>query len=121
MDLSFSERWNRHFSRIRRRRLRFVLFLATLLIAGLLARPVAAEIPRGVFSLFGTGTPATNDALENPDVAGISVRQNWVDLEPSEGNFDWSFLDSEVAKAAAAGKVVLLRIITQGGKPTWVT
>lgn len=90
-------------------------------MAGLLARPAAAEIPRGVFSLFGTGTPATNDALNNPDVMGFSIRQNWADLEPSEGNFDWSFLDSEVAKAAGAGKCVLLRIITQSGKPAWVT
>ena len=90
-------------------------------MAGLLARPAAAEIPRGVFSLFGTGTPAANDALNNPDVMGISIRQNWADLEPSEGNFEWSFLDSEVAKAAGAGKCVLLRIITQSGKPAWVT
>ncbi len=92
-----------------------------LFIAGLTARPLAAQMPRGVFSLFGTGTPAANDALNNPAVAGISIRQNWADLEPSEGNFDWSFLDSEVAKAATAGKGILLRINTQANKPAWVT
>ena len=60
-------------------------------------------------------------ARSNPDVVGVSIRQDWADLEPSEGSFNWSFLDSEVAKAAAAGKDVLLRIRTQDGKPEWVT
>ena len=41
--------------------------------------------------------------------------------EPAEGVFDWTFVDSEVARAAAAGKKVLLRIGTQAGKPEWVT
>ena len=66
-------------------------------------------------------TAASQAALDNPDVMGISIRQGWSDLEPTEGNFDWSFLDSEVAKAAAAGKQVMLRIGTQSGKPAWVT
>jgi hypothetical protein len=42
-------------------------------------------------------------------------------LEPTEGAFDWTFLDSAVAASAAAGKQVLLRIGTQAGKPAWVT
>ena len=59
--------------------------------------------------------------LQNPAVDGISIRQDWADLEPSESAFDWSFLDSEVARASAAGKQVLLRVNTQIGKPAWVT
>jgi hypothetical protein len=98
---------------------------ALLAVAFFFAAPVVqlaeAEMPRGVYALFGTGTPIANDGLENPDLAGFSIRQNWADLEPSEGNFDWSFLDSEVAKAAAVGKGILLRINTQAGKPAWVT
>jgi hypothetical protein len=83
--------------------------------------PVIGQIPHGVFSLSGSGQGASEKALNNPDVMGISIRQGWMDLEPTEGNFDWSFLDSEVAKAAAAGKKVMLRIGTQSGKPAWVT
>ncbi len=79
------------------------------------------QIPRGVFSLAAAGQVASDNALANPDVVGMSIRQAWAELEPSEGNFDWSFLDSEVARAAAANKVVLLRILTQSGKPAWVT
>ncbi|MGI8890911.1 MAG: beta-galactosidase [Chthoniobacterales bacterium] len=58
--------------------------------------------------------------MDNPAVDGISLRQDWADLEPSEGVFSWTFLDSEVARAAAAGKQVLLRINTQAHKPAWV-
>ena len=51
----------------------------------------------------------------------MSVRQDWAELEPNEGSFDFSFLDSEVARIAAAGKKILLRINTQAGKPSWVS
>jgi hypothetical protein len=88
-----------------------------------------SEIPRGVFCLqpAGQGTGRDPVVYSDADVDGISVRQNWGDLEPTEGVYDWTFLDNVTAKAAAAGKVVLLRVITGGGDialggncPTWV-
>ena len=80
-----------------------------------------AQVPQGIFSLTASGQAASGDVFENPGVAGMSIRQDWAELEPSEGNFDWSYLDSEIARATAAGKAVLLRIRTQSGKPAWVT
>ena len=59
--------------------------------------------------------------LTNPDVDGISIRYGWMDLEPTEGTYNWTYLDSMVASAAAAGKKVLLRIGTMSGRPAWVT
>ena len=100
---------------------RVATLVGVLFFAGPFAGSASVQVPHGVFSLFATGKPAAQSALENPDLVGVSIRQDWADLEPSEGSFDWSFLDSEVAKAAAAGKDVLLRIRTQGGKPEWVT
>src|SRR5438309_9393196 len=88
-----------------------------------------SQIPRGVFCLQPAGQGTGGDAVvySDPDVDGISVRQNWADLQPTEGVYDWRFLDSVTAKAAAAGKAVLLRVITGGGAvalvghgPTWV-
>ncbi|MBA3962945.1 MAG: beta-galactosidase [Chthoniobacterales bacterium] len=80
-----------------------------------------ADIPRGVFCLVAAGVPCPSTVLSNPNVDGVGVRQAWADLEPTEGHFNWTFLDSEVARASAAGKGVLLRILTQTGKPSWVT
>jgi hypothetical protein len=71
--------------------------------------------------LTSAGHPCADAVLSNPNVDGVSVRQDWADLEPSEGNFDFSFLDSEVGRVATAGKKILLRINTQNGKPSWVT
>lgn len=100
---------------------RLAWLLGTLLFALFSTDPVKAQVPRGVFSLSGSGGKANERALVNPDVTGISIRQDWADLEPIEGQFDFAFLDSEVARATAAGKQVLLRIGTQAGKPAWVT
>ena len=83
--------------------------------------PAYAQVPRGVFSLYEEGGTANQSVLDNPDVTGITVRQAWADLEPNENEFDFCYLDSEIARAAAAGKQVLLRINTQAGKPAWVT
>ena len=63
----------------------------------------------------GQGTGQDPFVYSDPDVDGISVRQNWGDLELTEGVYDWSYLDNVTAMAAAAGKAVLLRIGTGGG------
>jgi len=101
-----------------------VSFPLLLLLYGgicLFGSPLRAAVPKGVFSLGAAGVPCSERVLQNPDVDGVSIRQDWADLEPSESAFDWRFLDSEVSRAAAAGKKVILRINTQGGKPAWVT
>ena len=79
------------------------------------------QVPRGVFSLDQEGGAASQTVLDNPDVTGITVRQSWAALEPNECEFDFCYLDSEIERAAVAGKKVLLRISTQAGKPPWVT
>jgi hypothetical protein len=100
-------------------------FLVTLLSPLVLAGQVSAEsskmIPRGVFSLGPGAEPADAEVLASPAVDGISVRQPWSNLERSPGVFDWSFLDSEISRAAKAGKMVLVRILTEGpAVPKWV-
>jgi hypothetical protein len=80
-----------------------------------------ADVPEGVFSLGISDKPCTETVLANANVTGISIRCGWRDLEPTEGVYDWTFLDSEIAGAAAAGKQVILRVMSQAGKPDWVT
>ena len=80
----------------------------------------SAGIPRGVLSLGRVGEPADPAVLSDPWVDGISIRQAWKKLERAPGVYDWSFLDSEVARAGKAGKFVLLRVLSEGpGIPTW--
>jgi hypothetical protein len=78
-------------------------------------------IPQGVFSLPAAFTPVPDDILASPLVAGISARGQWPRVEPLEGQYDWSYFDGELARAAAAGKHVLLRIAAGGrNTPDWV-
>ena len=95
--------------------------LAALLFPALNPSTVEAQVPHGVFSLAGAGSEVDDAVLADPDVVGISIRQDWAELEQTEGVFDFTFLDSEVQRATAAGKIVLLRINTQASKPDWVT
>ena len=105
-----------------------VLPLVAVLLSALLASSAAlAEVPRGVFCLFPAGQKGKARTFINPDVDGLSIRQTWADLEPSEGAFNWTYLDMMVAQAATGKKSVLLRIGTSGGDaalggncPTWV-
>ncbi len=60
-------------------------------------------------------------AYTNPDVAGLSIRQDWAELEPTEGAFTFDYLRQEVKKATENNKVAFLRINTQDAKPAWVT
>jgi len=87
----------------------------------LTAHRAKGDVPKGVFSLSSAGHACADVVLSNPDVDGVSVRQDWAELEPNEGSLDFTFLDSEVARIAAAGKKILLRINTQAGKPSWVS
>lgn len=95
------------------------LVLACLSLASVEAAVPA--VPRGIFSLSPSGKKVSETVLANPDIIGVSIRQDWAALEPTEGNFDFSFLDSEVARCVGAGKKVMLRINTQANKPAWVT
>jgi len=77
-------------------------------------------MPHGVFSITNSLRPINADVLANPDVDGITIRGGWLDIEPTEGEFNWDYLDSTVATASAARKQVLLRVATMNGRPPWV-
>jgi Beta-galactosidase len=81
----------------------------------------AMEPPFGVFSLTPAGKPVKAEILTHPAVAGVSIRQPWPAVQPAEGVYDWSYLDQQVARSAAAGKQILLRVVAGGEEtPPWV-
>jgi hypothetical protein len=83
--------------------------------------PPAPPLPRGVFSLVKAGRAIDPSTLTNANVDGISLRQTWADLEPSEGIYSWSYFDTQIARARAAGKQVSIRVGTGADSiPLWV-
>ncbi len=60
--------------------------------------------------------------LNDPRIVGVDLGGSWGrDFETTEGVYDWSAVDSELAKAESHGKKVLLRINSGGvNVPDWL-
>lgn len=99
--------------------------LRNLLLAALLIFPswsrAAGSSPYmgmgGVFHLGSVDRPLALSVFENPDITGVVVRFDWNTVEPSPGEFDWSFVDGEIAKAVAQGKYASLQPMRT---PAWI-
>jgi Beta-galactosidase len=55
----------------------------------------------------------------NPNIAGLTFRTSWADIEPTEGNFVWTKLDTVFENAEKNGKWVELILIPGFGTPAW--
>src|ERR1700685_4666474 len=58
-------------------------------------------------------------AVNNPCISGVALQIHWSDLEPAEGNPDWSKLDGLFAAAEASKKWVHLEIFPGFFAPAW--
>jgi hypothetical protein len=88
--------------------------LALVLLLVTAAAPVRAQSAGGLYSLSPGGAPIPEGVLDDPRVAGVTVRWRWQQVEIAPGVRDWSYFDTEIARVAAAGKSVFLKI-TAGG------
>ncbi len=94
----------------------FALSFPQVTVHGIFAiNAVHLQTAKGVSS-YQIDSSILTDSL----VDGISSRVFWSDVEPTEGNFVWATLDSLVTQAAAAGKVVTLRVMPGYSTPSWV-
>jgi Fibronectin type III domain/Beta-galactosidase len=86
------------------------------------AEATVPPIPKGIFCMppvEPNGFP--DQILTDTRIVGLEIAGSWSDLEPTEGVYDWSSLDTLLAQAEAHGKKVLLRIVSGGmNTPDWV-
>ena len=81
-----------------------------------------AESPRGVrgiYALSQGAEPVPDWVLADATVTGISLRVGWADVEPRDGSYAWPF-DSDIERAAKAGKKVMLRVTPDYRTPSWL-
>ena len=86
------------------------------------ANATVAPIPKGIFCMPVQGANGFPDQILNDTrIAGLDLGDQWQDIETSEGVYDWSTLDTQLAQAEAHGKKVALGI-TSGGLniPDWL-
>lgn len=108
--------------------MRFSLFASLVLLSILihgcqkeddLRYKVSLSYPAGIYAVSDVEKAHSATVLNNKDVNGIFIRVRWSTVEPTEDNYDWSFIDSEIDQAIAYGKKVSLAIMAGEHTPHW--
>jgi hypothetical protein len=103
-----------------------VLLSALLVAVATLGSSSAAVVagpprPGGIFSMAISEQPVAADVLSHPYVKGVSLRQRWSTFESADGLVDHAYLDAQLQRIAAAGKVAHVRVMHGGTSiPGWV-
>jgi hypothetical protein len=63
---------------------------------------------------------ASLDCWDNPNIVGVAIRASWAVIEPSAGQFDWSYLEEALRIAKSKKKLVAISIIAGIRSPDWV-
>ena len=78
-----------------------------LMMIGLIsvAEATVPPIPKGIFSMPVPGPNGFPDQILNDTrIVGLDLGDQWPDIEATEGVYDWSTLDTQLAQAEAHGK-----------------
>jgi hypothetical protein len=82
--------------------------------------------PRGIYAVIAIDnynnydTNEVQQIIENPAVCGLTIREQWRNIEPTEGNYDFSRIDDAVARATLLNKTIQLIIVPGFYSPEWV-
>ncbi len=76
-------------------------------------------IPAGQAGSLFSGQLFDDRTYANPNIAGLTFRTSWADIEPAQGNFVWDKLDTVFDKAEKNGKWVELILIPGFATPAW--
>lgn len=71
----------------------------------------------GVYYLGTADIPINQTNFTNNNISGVVVRFTWGNLETSPNQFNWTFIDGEIAKAKSTNKKISLQVL---GIPNWV-
>ncbi len=84
---------------------------------------VDLSIPSGLAVVIPLSKPKGErlelQAVNNPFISGVAVQMNWRDIEPVEGQPDWSELDALFAAAESGNKWVQLLLFPGFFAPEW--
>jgi Beta-galactosidase len=75
--------------------------------------------PSGLFVCRGPG-PTPDKEVNFPFIDGWLVRPGWDTVEPADAQYDWRYIDSEIATAKRLGKKITLMIWGGPHTPEWL-
>ena len=100
-----------------------VVFLALVCSLGMLMHPSAVladtppKSPHGIFVMDDPFHAWTNAAVD-----GLRLQVRWTDIQPSsETEFDWSIIDTQLARAQATQKQLGIALMLLSAPPAWLT
>ena len=103
--------------------LAFFFFLNLAAVAG----SPPKETGSGIFDLLPGDTVkkpvrdlAGKHCWDNPNIAGVVLRTHWAKIEPSENEYDWTYLDTGVARAQATKKKIAISVQAGINSPEWI-
>jgi hypothetical protein len=75
----------------------------------------------GIYVITGERDASTWQRVMSADgIAGVALTASWSDLEPNQGAYSWSALDSRIAAAKQANRKVGLRLLPGVTSPEWL-
>ena len=93
--------------------------LLAVLLLPFLAHTASATTTGLKPALGGLLTRGVPSSTEAPYLGGFAVVENWSDLEPTRGTFNFSYIDGRTATAQKYGMGVRLRVIAGVNAPDW--
>jgi hypothetical protein len=97
-----------------------ITLIFALLVYGPLATAVTGPEKPGLFVLHNvTRGPLDPSALNSSYIGGIALQIGWRDVQPEDGKFDWSQIDSFIQMARSANKRITLHLLPLR-PPQWV-
>lgn len=97
-----------------------IFFVAGLLLfQGLISAKADTTQPSGMFVCRGPN-PTPEREVNFPFVDGWLIRPAWSRVEPAEGQYDWSYIDEELALARRLNKKITLSVLGGPQAPEWV-
>jgi len=92
--------------------------LAASLLLPFLAHPASADTGLKPM-LGGLMTRGVPNSTQAPYLGGFDVVENWADLEPSRGTYDFSFIEARLATARKYGMGIRFRFLAGVNAPAW--
>jgi hypothetical protein len=84
------------------------------------SRASPASNEQGAYAQWTDTTPITRTNLA-PAIVGVDLAVDWPTVEPADGVFDWSLIDTRLQEAAAANLKVVLDLHTSPtAAPSWL-
>jgi len=109
----------------------YARLIAGIAAFGLLPFPIAGAAPkprtvdrlqteaRGFYLLWSKGRPEAEQILALPFMRGGQIVQQWAEVEPTPGRYDFSGVDAGLARFAARGQRATLQV-NGNLKPLWL-